>query len=99
MPRWLSIVAKLAPTIAAIAGIPALGPIISVGIAEAEAIAGASGAEKNAHVVALATAAAAGVNAVKPGSLDEAAVMQAAQSVTSTIVDVAKAIDAAHPAD
>lgn len=76
---------------------PQLGPLLGHAIAEAEQIAGASGADKKAHVLgivtdALQTAAAAG----KPIG-DPNVIVPAVSAATDAVVASVNAIKAAHP--
>lgn len=76
---------------------PSIGPLIGHAIAEAEAIPGASGADKKAHVLgvvkdALDTAAAAG----KPLG-DASVIVPAVSQATDAVVASVNAIKAAHP--
>lgn len=95
MPNWLKIVEQLAPMIVSIAvpgAGPILGAVITAGIHSAEGMINASSQEKLQHAIEIANETAAGINAVKPGTLDPVLVNQAAVSVTSTIVDAANLV-------
>ena len=78
---------------------PGIGPLVGHAIGEAEAIKGATGAEKKAHVLgvvkdALDTAAAAG----KPIG-DSAVIVPAVSQATDAVVASVNAIKAAHSAE
>jgi hypothetical protein len=94
-PRWLQIVEQLAPLVVSVAfpgSGPLLGSVITAGIHSAQGMIGATGAEKLQHSIEIANLTAAGINSVKPGTLDPTLVNAAANTVTSTIVDVTNLI-------
>jgi len=92
MPKWLKTVLQVAPVLLVLVpGIPPiLVPLIVKGIAEAQAIKGASGADKKRHVLTLVEDAVTAVNAVKPGTIpDPAAVLVASGlGIDTTIATV-----------
>lgn len=106
LPRWLQLVKLLAPTIVAVA-VPGVGPALAAaiadGIAEAEQIPGASGADKKAHVLNLVRAGAGAVNAAsEPDALQQAQVdglVSAVGSGIDTAVAVVNLIHQQHPAE
>jgi hypothetical protein len=93
--NWLKIVEQLAPIIVSVA-VPGAGPIlasvITAGIHSAEGMINATPSEKLTHAIEIANATAAGINAVKPNTLDPNLVNAAAISVTSTIVNAANLV-------
>ncbi len=93
--KWLDLVKNLAPFIlAAVPGVPAvLIPAIVHGITIAELIPGASGAAKKAAVIDLVSTGLQTANAVKPGTIDEAATVAA---VSNGIDATVNAVNAVH---
>lgn len=83
-------VGQVAPMILALTPLAAIAPAVTAAIQEAEAIHGAgSGADKLAHVVAIATEAAEAVNAQAGHQvIDPAAVQGAAATAVSAVVQV-----------
>lgn len=88
--RWLELIKLIVPIVIPIVNpkLAPLAPVIANGIAEAEQVPGASGAEKLQHVTNLATTAAQGINAVAPGTVDEQHVNETVQAAIGTIVGV-----------
>lgn len=86
-------IGKFAPLILAITPLAPIAPAVAAAIQEAEAIQGATGPEKRAHVINVATAAAT-VAQQSGAKVDPAAVQAAAGQTIDAIVAVAKA---AHP--
>lgn len=95
MTKWLDVVKSLAPVIIAIVapGLAPLGTVIASAITEAEQLAGASGPDKKAHVVAIASDAAAAINlTAKKTVVDPATVASSAGSAIDVVVSVANMI-------
>lgn len=94
-PRWLQIIEQLAPLVISVA-VPGAGPmlasVITAGIHSAEGMVNASSEEKLKHSIEIANLTAAGINSVKPNTLDPVLVNKAAIAVTGTIVDTANLI-------
>ena len=92
--QFFTKVGKVAPGLMAMH--PALAPIagpVAAAIYEAEAIKGATGEQKLAHVVAVAVESAKAVNAgAKKKILDPVEVKQAAAAVVSATVNVANVL-------
>lgn len=88
MNKWISLVLNLAPLVLmAIPGMPAvLVPTIVHAIQEAQQIAGASGADKKAHVLAVAADAVTAVNEAKGKAVINPAVVP---TVVSQGIDTA----------
>lgn len=92
MPKWLEVLKSVAPMVLAFTPLAPIVPAIVVGIAEAEKIPGASGAEKLAHVQKIARQAAEAANAqaghevINPDEMDQASA--AAISTAVTIVNM-----------
>ena len=82
-------------------GGPALAPLVGTilgGITEAEAIKGASGAAKKAHVLKLVDAAVVGTNLAKPGAVDPDLAREAASHGIDAILTAVNAIQQARVA-
>lgn len=97
IPRWLAILQTVG--LAALQASP-LAPIaapVAVAIGEAEAIRGASGADKLAHVLVIAKQAAATAQELGV-TIDPQLVEQAGAKAISTAVDVTNLVHAAHVA-
>lgn len=98
LKSWLKTLAKVAPKVLLLTPLAPIAPAVQAAIAEAEAIKGASGQEKLAHVVKIAVnaaevAQASGVN------IDPNAVEVAAEKAVSTAVDITNiATQAKQPA-
>lgn len=95
IPSWLSILQTVG--LAALQASP-LAPIampVSIAIGEAEAIPGATGAQKLAHVLAIATAAASTAQA-EGVNIDPNLVAATGAKAISTAVDVTKIVHQAH---
>lgn len=98
MKKWLKMLAHVAPKVLLLTPLAPIAPAVQAAIAEAEAIPGASGHDKLAHVVQIASnaaqiAKASGVN------IDPDAVEQAAEKAVSTAVDITNiAAQAKQPA-
>src|SRR5262245_54998420 len=71
-------------------------PVIVQGIQEAEEIAEASGPEKKAHVINLATAAATALNATGKVQVDVTAVQQVAATGIDTVVAAVNVVKDSH---
>lgn len=95
IPKWLQILQTVG--LAALQASP-LAPIampVSIAISEAESIQGATGQQKLAHVLAIATAAASTAQA-EGVNIDPNLVAQAGAKAISTAVDVTNIVHAAH---
>lgn len=73
-------------------------PTILAGIAEAQKIPGATGAEKKAHVIALVSGAADALAIAKPGKTDKAELIGIASTTIDTVITTIHAIEQAHAA-
>ena len=91
--RFLRRLGRVAPQILALTPLAPIAPAVAAAMAEAEQIAGATGRDKLAHVVAVATRAAE-VAQLSGVPIDPADVQAAAGDVIGAIVAVAKV---AHP--
>jgi hypothetical protein len=96
VPRWLQAIELLAPTLASVF-IPGpagqiLGGVIAHGIQDAEHLTGASGSEKLQHVVNLTNDAVAGINAVRPNTLDPVLVQSTAVTIINGVVQTANLV-------
>lgn len=92
MNKWLSLVKIVAPlVVAAVPGGEKVAPFLPVliqGIADAEQLAGAVGAEKKTHVIALVQDGVAAANLAKPNSVDEIDTIATASHVIDAVVGV-----------
>lgn len=100
-PNWLLAVEQLAPVIAGmfIPG-PAgqiLGGIISHGISDAEAIPGANGSSKLQSAINLTNDAVAGINAVRPNTIDPTLVSNTSANIINTVISTANLIKNTPP--
>ena len=99
--RFAEISKQLAPTVFTLAGLPFLGQAAGVAIGEAQQIAGASNADKKAHVMAALDAGLAGTNSVlvahgkPPVKTDD--VMVLAATAIDTTVQAVKLVHDSHP--
>jgi hypothetical protein len=97
--KFVAIVSQLGPLVlAAVPGgekIAPLIPVITGAIAEAEQIAGATGAEKKAHVMAIVKAGVETANATGKVTIDLATVQQAADGGIDAVLNTVKAIEGA----
>ena len=93
--RFLQNVGHFAPLILAVTPLAPIAPAVAAAIAEAEQIQGASGRDKLAHVIAVATRSAE-VAQASGVPIDPAAVQAAAVDVIAAVVSVA---NLAHSAD
>lgn len=87
MKKWLKALAHIAPKVLLLTPLAPIAPAVQEAIAEAEAMKGASGDQKLAHVVKIAVdsaevAQASGVH------IDPQAVEHAAEKAVSTAVDI-----------
>lgn len=96
-PSWLRVLAHLGPMALAFTPLAPIAPIVIAAIAEAEAMQGATGPEKLAHVVNIATDAASATN-LQTGKpvIDPALMAKTASEAISTTVDVVKMVNDAH---
>jgi hypothetical protein len=101
LDKFISIVRLLGPVVlAAVPGgqkIAPLIPTITGAIEDAEAIQGATGAEKKAHVLAIVEAGVATANATGKVTLDPAEVAAIADTGIDTVVQTIKVVEKAHP--
>lgn len=98
-PNWLRVLAHLGPMALAFTPLAPIAPLVIAAIGEAEAMQGATGPEKLAHVVNIATDAASATNAQtgKP-VIDPAVMARTANEAISTTVDVVNMVQNAHTA-
>lgn len=97
LPKWLQILAEVGPKVLLFTPLAPIAGTVIAAIGEAEAMPGASGKDKLAHVVNIATDAAAVANgAAGQVVVDPAAVQAAAVSAISTAVQVSNMVHAAH---
>lgn len=97
LPKWLEILAQMGPMVLAFTPLAPIAPLVIAAIAEAQALPDATGPEKLAHVVAIATDAAQATNAQAGRVVIDPTVMQtAAATAISTVVQVTKMVQAAH---
>lgn len=95
LPKWLQILQTVG--LAALQASP-LAPIampVAIAISEAEAISGATGQQKLAHVLAIATAAASTAQA-EGVNIDPTLIASTAAKAISTAVDVTNIVHQAH---
>lgn len=98
LPKWLQIAFQFAPLVLGV--IPATAPIaaaVSDGIAAAQMIEGATGAQKKAYVMQIAADAVSSANA-KGATLNVADTLAATSQGIDTAVSVINAVKAAHDA-
>lgn len=97
--KFLAVLSEIAPPILKGVGGEALVPLVPLivtGIAEAEKLPGASGAEKKATVLELVKKATAGTNIVRPGTIDPALVESAAGHAIDAVITSVKAVQGAQ---
>ena len=95
--NWLGLIKTLAPIVLAATPLAPIAPFISLGIGEAEQLAGASGPEKLAHAVNIAQTGIAAVNAQAGKDLiDPALSADAISKGISTVVDVTNIVHKAQ---
>lgn len=81
-------VGQVAPAVLVLTPLAPIAPIVQAAIQEAEAIPGATGAQKRAHVKAIAVDAATSINIAKGAAVvDVAEVEQAADSSITAVID------------
>jgi hypothetical protein len=101
MNRWLALVQTLAPILAAAAipgpAGPIVGGLIAHGIEVGESMHDATGAEKLAHVKDLVNTGVAGVNAVRPNTVDPALVDATSTAVINASIQAANLIKKTPP--
>lgn len=99
MAKWFDFVKSFAPIVVALT-VPSgavLAPLIVQGIVEAEGLAGATGVQKKAHVLALVALSVLAVNTAKGSEvLDPLVVHAAAESAIDTTIAV---VNLVHRAD
>lgn len=97
LPKWLEVLAKVGPEVLLFTPLaPIAGEVVSA-IALAESMQGASGADKLAKVVAIATDAAQAVNTQAGRTvIDPAVLATTAATAISTAVNVTNMVHAAH---
>lgn len=102
--KWLDLVKLIAPAIVAatVPGGPVIGGLIVHGIDEAEQIAGASGAEKKAHVLEIVRSglegANAGLAAAGRPTLPATAILDAANKGIDTTIATVNLVHQKHAA-
>jgi hypothetical protein len=97
LPKWLEILSSVGPLVLAQTPLAPIAPAVITAIGEAASLPGATGPEKLAHVVNIATNAAQAVNAQAGRVVIDPTVLQStAESAISTVVQVTKMVQAAH---
>lgn len=97
LPNWLRILAQIGPQVLLFTPLAPIAPVVVSAIGEASAMAGATKAEKLAHVVNIATDAAAAVNVHVGHEVINPAVIQAtAASAISSAVQITNMVHAAQ---
>lgn len=99
VPRWLQILGQIGPQILAFTPLAPIAPAVAAAIGEAEAIGGASSAQKLAHVQQIVNDAVIATNAQAGKTvLDPQLVAAASATAISTVVNVTNVVHAAHDA-
>ena len=95
---WLSIVKMVVPFVLTAAGVPPIIiPLVTGGIAEAQGIKGATGAQKKAHVLNLVSAGVTGMNAAAGKVIvDPTLAVTTTSSGIDTAVGVVNIVHQAH---
>ncbi len=97
LPKWLQILAEVGPKVLMFTPLAPITGVVVAAIGEAEAMQGATGAAKLAHVVNIATDAAQATNLQAGHVVIDPAVLQAtAVQAISTAVSVSNLVHAAH---
>lgn len=97
LPKWLQILAQVGPQVLMFTPLAPIAGVVVAAIGEAQAMDGASGATKLAHVINIATDAAQAANLQAGHVIIDPAVMQAAAATAiSTAVSVTKMVHDAH---
>lgn len=97
LPKWLQILAQVGPQVLMFTPLAPIAAPVVAAIGEAEAMQGASGQEKLAHVVNIATDAATAANTQAGHVVIDPALMQAtAATAISTAVNVTNMVHGAH---
>jgi hypothetical protein len=100
--QFTSILTLVAPVVLlAVPGGAALAPLAGViikGIQDAQQQPGKTGPEKKAFVLTLVQDAASGTNLVKPGTIDQPLVVEAAGHAIDAVIGTVNAIQTAHAA-
>lgn len=100
VPQWLEILETVGPTVLALTPLAPIAPAVVAAIGEAQQIAGATGADKLAHVQNIVNETVAAVNAQAGHTeLDPQLVSDASAKAIGTVVSVVKTIHAAHAED
>jgi len=96
--RFADVVVRVAPVVLSVVpGVPpGLGPLISHAIIEAEAIHGASGADKKAHVMNIVNDALATADSVGKPIGDASVIVPAVSAATDAVISTVNAVKAAH---
>jgi len=97
LPKWLEVLAQVGPGVLKFTPLAPIAPEVIAAIGEAQQMPGATGPEKLAHVVNIATEAAQATNA-QAGRvvIDPVAMQSTAATAISTVVQVTKMVEAAH---
>lgn len=101
IPRWLQILADVGPKVLQFTPLAPIAPYVSAGIAAAQAIPGASNADKLAHVTEIARDSIAATNAqaghiVVSPALSDAVIHDSISAVVQAINATHGAVDLAH---
>ncbi len=97
LPKWLQILAEVGPKVLMFTPLAPITGVVVAAIGEAQAMEGASGAVKLAHVVNIATDAATATNLQAGHVVIDPAVLQAtAVQAINTAVSVTKMVHDAH---
>lgn len=97
LPKWLQILAEVGPQVLRFTPLAPIAGDVIAAIGAAQAMDGATGPQKLAHVVTIATEAAQATNA-QAGRvvIDPASMQAAAETAISTVVQVTKMVAFAH---
>jgi hypothetical protein len=97
LPKWLQVLAQVGPQVLMFTPLAPIAGVVVAAIGEAQAMQGASGQAKLAHVVNIATDAAQAANLQAGRVVIDPAVLQAtAATAISTAVSVTKMVHDAH---
>lgn len=97
LPKWLQILAEVGPQVLRFTPLAPIADDVIAAIGAAQAMDGATGPQKLAHVVTIATDAARATNDQAGREVIDPVVMQAAaETAISTVVQVTKMVEAAH---
>jgi hypothetical protein len=97
LPKWLEVLEQVGPGVLKFTPLAPIAPQVIAAIGETQGMPGATGPEKLAHVVNIATQAAQAANA-EAGRvvIDPGAMQTTAETAISTVVQVTKMVEAAH---